>query len=517
MNLSELQIEPILRNKWEAMDVGVRMAAHWYKPMFLAWFIPALICLILFSAIFYEDPWIGITITWWLKPLFDRLPLYMISRYLFNEPAYHQLTKKALWRLYTFDLLAVLTWRRFEPGRSFNLAINVLELQKGAARSRRRNILAMGCGNAAGWLTITMLHIEALLSFGFLALLGMLIPENIDLNLFERLMEQPLIFEYLYNLIYFCAMCAVAPFYIASGFSLYINRRIELEAWDIELQFRHSMEKRAAKANKKKKLSHDKQPITPLLLLVLTISGVFGYSDISQAAQTDEVWVYQAPESDRTDSKEEILSTLESPPFVIEREVTNWEWKTDGVEDSGDLNLPEWLKSLDGLDGLENALTNISSLFEILVWLFFGLLAFLLIQSLKDNFDHSNLPPLKSVTKPRKAPEVIMGLEVTRESLPDDISSSVKTALAEHDTRLALSLLYRFSLHKLIHEHNAPLASWHTEQECADIIEAGDIPNISYLFNELTLTWQLQAYAHKAPSDSTVLALCDQLLEAFES
>jgi hypothetical protein len=30
------------------------------------------------------------------------------------------------------------------------------------------------------------------------------------------------------------------PFYVASGFALYLNRRAELEAWDIEQEFRRA-------------------------------------------------------------------------------------------------------------------------------------------------------------------------------------------------------------------------------------------------------------------------------------
>jgi hypothetical protein len=30
----------------------------------------------------------------------------------------------------------------------------------------------------------------------------------------------------------------IEPFYIAANFGLYINRRTQLEAWDIELSFR---------------------------------------------------------------------------------------------------------------------------------------------------------------------------------------------------------------------------------------------------------------------------------------
>jgi hypothetical protein len=30
----------------------------------------------------------------------------------------------------------------------------------------------------------------------------------------------------------------VEPFFVAAGFAMYLNRRVELEAWDIEQEFR---------------------------------------------------------------------------------------------------------------------------------------------------------------------------------------------------------------------------------------------------------------------------------------
>ena len=41
-----------------------------------------------------------------------------------------------------------------------------------------------------------------------------------------------------------CAYAAVVlfiePFYVAAGFGMYLNRRVELEAWDVEQEFRHA-------------------------------------------------------------------------------------------------------------------------------------------------------------------------------------------------------------------------------------------------------------------------------------
>ncbi len=34
------------------------------------------------------------------------------------------------------------------------------------------------------------------------------------------------------------AVLVVEPFFVGAGFAMYLNRRVELEAWDIEQEFR---------------------------------------------------------------------------------------------------------------------------------------------------------------------------------------------------------------------------------------------------------------------------------------
>ncbi len=36
----------------------------------------------------------------------------------------------------------------------------------------------------------------------------------------------------------------VEPFYVAAGFAMYLNRRVELEAWDVEQELRHAFDPR---------------------------------------------------------------------------------------------------------------------------------------------------------------------------------------------------------------------------------------------------------------------------------
>jgi hypothetical protein len=39
---------------------------------------------------------------------------------------------------------------------------------------------------------------------------------------------------------YGTAVLFLEPFYVASGFAMYLHRRTELEAWDIEQEFRRA-------------------------------------------------------------------------------------------------------------------------------------------------------------------------------------------------------------------------------------------------------------------------------------
>jgi len=42
------------------------------------------------------------------------------------------------------------------------------------------------------------------------------------------------------SIAYVIAVLFLEPFYVAAGFGMYLNRRAELEAWDIEQEFRRA-------------------------------------------------------------------------------------------------------------------------------------------------------------------------------------------------------------------------------------------------------------------------------------
>ncbi len=89
--------------------------------------------------------------------------------------------------------------------------------------------------------------------FAGIALFFMVLPEGVgpsfDRSVFSWI-ETPA-GEVLGDLSYLVALSLIEPLYLASGFTLYLNRRTELEGWDIEIVFRqlaarHASEREAA-------------------------------------------------------------------------------------------------------------------------------------------------------------------------------------------------------------------------------------------------------------------------------
>ncbi|MBS7676268.1 hypothetical protein KIN13_23030, partial [Vibrio cholerae] len=88
---------------------------------------------------------------WWLKPAFDRLPLYILSKALFGEPPSLKQAVRQWPHLLKGQLFASLTWRRLSMSRSFTLPVSQLEGLDGDARQRRLGVLLQRNAGAARW------------------------------------------------------------------------------------------------------------------------------------------------------------------------------------------------------------------------------------------------------------------------------------------------------------------------------------------------------------------------------
>ncbi len=117
------------------------------------------------------------------------------------------------------QLFANLTWRRFNPNRSFNMPVAVLEQLKG--KERKQRIAVLGRGQHAGtWLTIVGIHFETLLELSFMVLLIVMLPEELRWVDMESFILTPgSLEEWLQHIGSLLAMSLIAPFYVAGGFA----------------------------------------------------------------------------------------------------------------------------------------------------------------------------------------------------------------------------------------------------------------------------------------------------------
>lgn len=499
MRLTEVQLVIRPRSAYEAIDLGVLLARRHARLLMSSWALLTVPIFILLSLIFWNHPAIAMLVFWWLKPLYERLPLAILSRALFAE---HITLRQALrsWpALARPQLLASLTWRRFSPTRSFTLPVQQLELLQGPARTQRLIDLHQQGNRAASWLTLLGMHIELALYLGLISLIYLMIPQQLSLDIdWLKIIspeDQVLIgLAHLSNLLYALVLVFWEPIYVACGFTLYLNRRTVLEAWDIELDFRRLAERLASHCT--------------LVLLLLSLTS-FAPSQSALAAEAVDELSPQAPRLlnqplTSTQAQDSIKALLDRPPFSHKEQVTRWRLRDNSKEqpktvDSG-LGL-KMLKLIQSLQGLAQVL-------EVLLWgLVLGALAWLswrYRQWLKTFVAHL---PLISKTKP-SPPAQLFGLELAPESLPADIPGQAQLLWAEQP-RAALSLLYRGLLSHLVHERKVPLTSAHTEGQVLALIQALEQETLSHFSQQLTQHWQNLAYGHQMPPDTACQELCE--------
>jgi hypothetical protein len=249
MRLEEINIQLRPRNSWEALDLGRIMMYAWFDGAWRAWGITYIAFGIPLLLLLWNHQTIAILLIWWLKPVSDRALLFAFSRSLFGTPT----TIRDVWSslpglLKKTGVFSALTFRRLSLVRSFLLPVWQLEGQRGRPARQRCRVLSTRVYNLAFGLTFFCASMSFILALSLILLIQMLVPEGREgvLSLSGWANGQiAASTQFTLNLIYMAAESIVEPFYIASGFSLYLNRRSELEGWDIELAFRHMTSRKA--------------------------------------------------------------------------------------------------------------------------------------------------------------------------------------------------------------------------------------------------------------------------------
>jgi len=224
------------RNPWEAIDLGFTLVRHWWYPLGMIWLSLVIPLLLIIYSLLYAHFTLAVILVWWLKPLYDRIVLYFLSRALFGaRPGVIQLLKALPQILTQTRLIAALFWERLQFTRSFTLPIWQLEELNRAAGQRR--LVQLRTPSTAQLLTLVCLSFEWLIHITLIGLIYLMLPPHYEG--IEWLLEQQFIpLKLLWIGIHLLALTLIEPLYVAGGFSLYLNRRIHLEGWDIELIFR---------------------------------------------------------------------------------------------------------------------------------------------------------------------------------------------------------------------------------------------------------------------------------------
>ncbi|MEM1182766.1 MAG: hypothetical protein AAGM22_30760, partial [Acidobacteriota bacterium] len=406
MNLDRLAVRLRPRTDWEAVDLGFAMVRAWAPSVYGAWLtftLPAAAVLILAFG-----GW-GLVIFWWLLPLFEATTLRVLSRTVFGDaPPRSQVIQEAPreWPRFFADI----TWRRFDPNRSFHMPVTSLERSTGAERRKRLQVLASRSSDASSWIGLVFWCFGLGLAAAALAAIIVLTPPwfGIDWNLLSEKLQSgqaPWAAKGLYGL-WALAIIAVDPIYTACGFCLYLSRRTDLEGWDLEIAFR-SMARRVRGIQRKARRADPSTPAAVILAIALSLIGSFFSPAVD--AQIDEDTEAKTP-------SEVVSEVMARDELRTEVEIERWQLRSD--LDWFQDREPSSPRSAGILAGL---LGGAAFFIEALLWLALGLAVLLILRELLRGTPTLKAPAVRVEVR---SPERIAGLDVRRESLPRDVAAA---------------------------------------------------------------------------------------------
>src|SRR5262245_39952716 len=185
MQPADLAITLRRRSPWEAIDLGLSMLQRWrrevYGPHLAVGGALAAAAVLLGWAL--DRYWISLLLVWWLKPVYDRVVLHVLSRAVFGELQGTRAVLRSWKEWLNTGILPSLLLRAvwFDLSRSFKLPVRQLEGQSGRAARERRDVLGRRVGSYAVWLTLVCFALEVLVlwtSFGLLSQL--FVPAKAD-------------------------------------------------------------------------------------------------------------------------------------------------------------------------------------------------------------------------------------------------------------------------------------------------------------------------------------------------
>lgn len=480
MQIEQIAVRLRRRTPREAVDLGGAMLRAWAAGTYRVWMYTYWPVALLLLAIFWNRQSIALAILWWLKPAFDRILLFSYSRSLFHQPTHWRDVLHALPGLARRSgLWSGLTLRRLSLARSLLLPVWQLEGLRGKAARQRFQLLSRKTRGTAVWLTVICSNLNMALWISFILLIEALRPQgSMEFFQFSDWFRNDLSpgQELFGSLLILLAETLVEPLYVASGFALYLNRRSDLEAWDIELAFRRLTSRLATTAAS--------------LLVAVCLASVF--------LTPESAWAEPAVDP-VSQEKQVINQVLADPVFGHKDKEMEWRWREkEDKKDQATAPSAHWLGSL------RKMLEFFSQILTGLGWIL-GLLLVVAFVYLLVIYHERWLP----VERRRiAAPDFLFGMDVRPESLPADLVAAARAALADGRIETALSLLYRGALLALLQRTQIEFRAGDTEDNCRQRVAGHLALPASLYFGELLDAWRATAYAHQPPSMLRLELLC---------
>ena len=466
--LERLQIHLRRWSTWEAVDLGFALLREHAASVYGMWLSIYLPCAIALFWLFHSRAWIALLFMWWLLPFFDRVALQALAKATFGDQARLRSLPSDFSSSLRHGLLASLLWRRINLHRSFTLPIWQLEGQRGPGFRRRAPILLRRARGGAQLLTVACFLL--MLAFSLALLMGALYvaPAGMTKEWARRWIfpdDGPGFLVYATPIL---ALAVLEPFYVAGGFALYLNRRVQLEAWDLDLAFRKMAQRL------RELLSHGAASVALVCFVLMgrPLHAQEKLSGITPRAELHEV--------------------LKAPEFQTWSQEKKLHWKFKPMEPKAQkpFSLPEG--SMKAIGYLLKGIVILAAALGIFWFLW--------------RFAFSRGKG-ESAHQPDALPEDLFGLDVRPGSLPKDVGGAALALWQQGQRREALSLLYRGALARLIHARGMEVSKGSTEGDCLRVALPLLAAEPGGYFRNLTLAWQRQAYAHLEPSSGEQLCL----------
>ena len=519
MRLESVRVELRPRSPWEAVELGMALVRRDAGAIWRPWALATLPAFALLNAAAWaiDALWLAALAMWWLLPLFDRIVLFVLSRSVFGDAPSTRQTLAAQRRWGWRAMAGRLTWRRFSPWRATMLPVELLEGSGEDALRQRRRVIGDGIQGHAFLLTLVCQGFVASLAVSLLSLALMFVPMEL-LSESARAMwalvtqDPPRGAQLAVNAALWLAMSAIEPFFVGAGFGLYLNRRVRIEAWDIEIALR--------------RLRARVGVVAVALLAALSLSLLASRPAAAQTAQRlqeDRERAADAPIAVDDDEAPERAATLadvfgddavvDHKPFrqAVKRAYEDPLLDRKRVERVWERRNPEDPKQARPMPQLEALARLFALLGEYGLWLIAAVLAVLLAVTAKRWW-----PWMHGLARaPAPESEVVLSPAPTLDELPPDLAGEVRRLWREGRPRRALALLYRGSVEAMAARIGVALVPGATEAECLRasrrLPDAGDRD----AFARMVRVWQYAAYARQLPADDEFEGLLGELSQRF--